>query len=444
MDAQQDRTDADVLVIGAGVAGLAAARRLHDEGHTVTVLEASARIGGRVRTVRDPRLPQPVELGAEFAHGEDNVIHALARAEGLELHEVSDARWLADARGVRPLEDLWSAIARAMQRVHPADPDRSLRDALEEAAAGASLERERTLALEFVEGFHAADARRVSANALADGGPWDEASERRNFRLAGGYDQVPRLLAEPLGDVIRLGHAVERVAWQRGAVVADVRRGDGTRLRTHARLAIVTASLGVLQAAPDASGAIAFVPDPSEARAAIDQMAMGRVRRLSLLFRAPVWEASPETPPGCLRFLHARDAAIPVWWAVHAPDAPLLVAWAGGPAAERLPSGDALVTAALDALATTLSLDRTEVEAGLVSAWTHDWDDDPYVRGAYSYPLVGGAAAAETLARPVEDTLLFAGEACAPEGQNGTVHGAIASGRRAARLAHAILARRGD
>jgi monoamine oxidase len=87
-------------------------------------------------------------------------------------------------------------------------------------------------------------------------------------------------------------------------------------------------------------------------------------------------------------------------------------------------------------------VDRRYLDRHLVRTFTHDWSRDPFSRGAYSYPLVGGSDAAIALARPVRGTLFFAGEAADAEGRNGTVHGAIASGHRAA--AQALRALGGD
>jgi monoamine oxidase len=143
----------------------------------------------------------------------------------------------------------------------------------------------------------------------------------------------------------------------------------------------------------------------------------------------------------CLTFLHTSDPDVPVWWTAMPVRAPLLVGWAGGPAADRL-SGeghDAVLGLALRALARQLGISRRSLESGLVGWWTHDWRRDPFARGAYSYALVGGADAAAALARPVQRTLYFAGEAADPEGRTGTVHGAIASGRRAAALVERAL-----
>jgi monoamine oxidase len=130
-----------------------------------------------------------------------------------------------------------------------------------------------------------------------------------------------------------------------------------------------------------------------------------------------------------------------VWWSPDPSPTPIAVAWSGGPAAAalaRLRSSE-IVATALRNLARDLGLSRTRLEASVRGAWLHNWQRDPFSRGAYSYPQVGGASAGRALARPVEGTLFFAGEATSQAW--GTVEGALASGLRAARQVNAALGR---
>jgi len=121
----------------------------------------------------------------------------------------------------------------------------------------------------------------------------------------------------------------------------------------------------------------------------------------------------------------------------------VVVGWAGGPAAIALEQSAAdLESRAVSSLASTLDLDRRRVARHIVASFAHDWGRDPFSRGAYSYPLVGGADAARQLARPVRRTLFFAGEASEAEGRTATVHGAIATGYRAAEQTARALAHR--
>ena len=114
--------------------------------------------------------------------------------------------------------------------------------------------------------------------------------------------------------------------------------------------------------------------------------------------------------------------------------APILTGWAGGPAVERLAlrGEESVVGRALDSLTCLLGLGRERLADLLIAWYMHDWQADPFARGAYSYIPVGGLDAPRLLAEPVEDTLFFAGEATDLSGRNGTVHRAMASGQRAA------------
>lgn len=109
--------------------------------------------------------------------------------------------------------------------------------------------------------------------------------------------------------------------------------------------------------------------------------------------------------------------------------------------ADRLLTEGSATERALDSLAATFGLTRTEIDRQVDSAHTHDWQSDPFSRGAYCYAAVGGKNAHAALARPIEGTLFFAGEATSAD-QTGTVAGAIASGRRAAREAMSKTVRR--
>ena len=113
---------------------------------------------------------------------------------------------------------------------------------------------------------------------------------------------------------------------------------------------------------------------------------------------------------------------------------PLLIAWAGGPKAARLSGAAArdIVRQAVRSLESIFGT-HTGIEEQLAATWVHDWQQDPFARGAYSYVAVGGHGARRALAEPLRDTLFFAGEAADYEGEHGTVAGALQSGTRAAR-----------
>ena len=145
-----------------------------------------------------------------------------------------------------------------------------------------------------------------------------------------------------------------------------------------------------------------------------------------------------------LTFLHGDAGDIPIWWALHPVHVPVMVGWVGGRRAARLSARprDEVQDRALAALAANFGVSRQRVTSQLETFWMHDWQHDPFARGAYSYALVDGADGAEQLARSIDGTLWLAGEAADAEGRTGTVHGAIGSGRKAGQAVMRSLSRR--
>jgi len=418
---------AEVVVIGAGAAGLAAADALGRAGLGVVVLEARDRVGGRILTRRDPRVPVPIELGAEFVHGEAPETTRLLREAGRTVLDVGGGSWERKSGRLQPAGEYWRQVERVLSLIPEEGPDLSLAEWLARKPGGPSLARGRTLARRFVQGFHAADLDRMSLRSLA-GGDVEEA--RRAGRVADGYDQLTGWLARNLRD-LRLRSPVAEVSWERGGAELEVRPEGSAPYRIAARAVVVTAPLGVLQA-----GSLRFHPElPPRALRALGRLAMGPVVHMSFWFREAPWTLPAGRDLSRLRFLHTSDSAFNVWWTRYPVRVPLAVAWSGGPPAAGLLAQGAEAAAghALRTLAETLGLSRRRVESKVEAFWSHNWLADSWSRGAYSYPLVGGAEAARDLARPIEGTLFLAGEATASEGLNGTVEGAIASGLRAAR-----------
>lgn len=421
-----------VAVLGAGVAGLAAAAALAEAGRDVVVLEARDRVGGRVHTLRPDGAARPVELGAEFIHGEPPSLMALAREAGLEVEETAGELRELDAGRLRAPGGEEPGMGTLFERLGEAAEDESVADVAARVLPGPGHETARRRSLAFVEGFHAADPRWVAARSLVGAGP-DEAE--RSFRLPGGYDAVPRALAqraEGAGAEIVLEAPATRVDWERGSVTVEA----GGRPYRAARL-LVTLPLGVLHAPSGAPGAVRFAPEPRRARRALERLAMGSAVRVVLRLAGPL----PAELPG---FVLGLGGDLPVWWSQPSVGAEgpevgegslQLVGWAGGPAARRLAGRreEYVIERAIDSLATLPGLRRRDIESRLAGAHTHDWGSDPWSRGAYSYVPVGGLDASSELARPVEDTLFFAGEALATGPARGTVHGALDSGRRAVR-----------
>ena len=270
------------------------------------------------------------------------------------------------------------------------------------------------------------------------------------MRIADGYDRVPQWLARDLGNRITTGAVVERIEWDRGDVELTVRGPAALSTRITARAAIITVPLGVLLASPDEAGAITFSPSLPVLDRVRSRLAMGGVVKVNVLFRERWWTDRLRAAPRgasleAMSFLHGDSDELPVWWSLHPAHTSVMVGWVGGPRAQRLAGLPATEVEgrAVRSLAANLRVSRRRVASQVEACWTHDWQHDPFSRGAYSYALVGGADAATELARSIKGTVWLAGEAADAEGRNGTVHGAIGSGRRAAQSVARSLAQGG-
>jgi len=358
----------------------------------------------------------PVELGAEFLHGEAKETHALLGRAGRRAITANRVQRSFDGKRLKPR----NSFAEAARSVRGAALDEDV--SFDRFLAGRKLPaKTKAFARMMVQGFDAADPARVSAQSIIE--EWGEGGSLGDAqpRPEGGYGALMDWLATSLisrKTRLQLGAVVREVRWKRGSVTVRG-RFHGEPFTVRARQAIITLPLGVLQA-----GDVRFIPALTAKRTALAALASGPVVRVAMRFHEAVWE---KRAPG-VAFFHSPRADFPTFWTPLPMRAPLLTAWAGGPRAAKL-TGKSHRTLVGKALA---DVQRIFPGARLASALVQDWQQDPYSRGGYSYVLVGGTGARETLASPLGDTLYFAGEATDTE-EAGTVAGALRSGTRAAR-----------
>ena len=429
----------DAVVIGAGAAGLAAARVLAQHGTAAIVLEARDRVGGRILTREDPALPVPIDIGGEFVHGASETTFALLRAANTVAIDTGEGSFAYEDGALHAREDPFAITARVMTRAGALREDVSLDDFLGSLPAGTITERERRYTRLLAEGFDAADPSRASARALAD--EWSDANGQtsQQFRPLGGYGRMLRALAgalDPARAGIRLSTRARTIAYDAAGVRVTATDAAGKTFTVRARAAIVTLPTGVLHA-----NGVAFEPAlPDATRAALEHLPMGPVVKVGLRFRTAFWERVRDGAYRDGAFFHRADATFPAVWTLLPLRAPVMIAWAGGPKAAALGGlgAHALAHAALADLRTLFGNDP-DPASELEAVYTHDWQSDPFARGAYSYVAVGGYGARERLAQPVGGVLFFAGEATAPASEAGTVAGALAEGERTARAVIAAL-----
>ena len=434
----------DVLIVGAGAAGVSAALELSRAGLRVEILEARDRIGGRMFTRHDPTLNHPIELGAEFVHGLASEIWLPIQRHNLKSTEVDGDVWCSiDGKLQRcnffaQADKILSAMDDEFKDSDANRNDESFLDFLARRFSGKDHEEAKRWATGYVSGFNAADPGLVSVRWLVDSRRADEQIEGdRAFRIAGGYQTLIDIFLRELKDRnvrIRLNTIVTNVKWNSGSVEIFA-NGPQPETRFFAARALITLPLGVLHAA----SFVRFEPElPPEKRAALEKLAMGNVVRVTLCFRERLWQdlhgTSDSKSLRDLSFLFSRDKFFPTWWTQMPDPVPIITGWAPASAAESLAgmSNDEVIDKAIQSLSNILHVEKSNVQSKLSVAYFHDWDSDPFSRGAYSYVKVGGEGCQQVLGSPIDGTLFFAGEATDTSGHNGTVHGAIASGRRAA------------
>lgn len=434
------KRSADVLIAGAGVAGLSAAARLREAGLDVIVLEGRDRVGGRIWTIFNEYC-HPIELGAEFIHGKQKGFFDILKETRLRMFDVSNhhrvvvnGKLTSSQEYFRKLEDVFSLMmetakeqdmtfaefARHFNENHP-----HMNDVM-------------TMAYSYVEDFNAADAELASIQWLNKAGEAEEKNDSRAmFRLVGGYSTLVEALRAKLHDEsILLNHVVKTIDWGGDVVQIEADHNESI-VQFVGKAMIVTLPLAVLQCGPSSNSYVEFSPPLPEGKTCPGQLIMGKALRLTFQFRSRFWEElslNGKDNLNNLAFIHEPELDFQTWWTQLPVRVPILIGWFAGGQAEKLIGKpiEKLREVALTSLATILQTSRERIEAEFEHVYYHDWNNDPFTLGAYSYAASGSSEAAQTLAKPIDAKLFFAGEATNTEGEAGTVHGALQTGLRAA------------
>jgi monoamine oxidase len=416
-----------ILIIGAGIAGLAAAYHLQQAGKTVTVLEGRNRIGGRVWTSHD-FADFPVEFGAEMMHGHNIATWEWVRKLGLKTYHwmqlddtmvrMADGQWLTMTQARETSPDFEITRSWNMPDIAPT-PDEDLRTYFQRIGFN---ETQLGYAQRTLGNSEGDDLSQLSAEAILAAIKYDYGAEPEglpplawdDYRILDGYDSFYNGLANGLD--IRLNTVVQSVEW--GASGVTIYTTDGQTF--HGEQAVITLPVAVLQ-----SDKVRFSPQlPPIKQEALAGLSMPPVMKMVYLFDKPITDPaisgiySAGNPPKWWQPSYSRDTKMTVWTGF----------FSGDYAREMLALDE---EGALQKGLNTLRVETGNMDLQYVKARWVCWPHDEFTLGGYSIALPGHAAAREKLARPTPP-LYWAGEATAEHHEVATVHGAYNSGKRAA------------
>lgn len=412
-----------VIVLGAGVAGLACASELKQRGHEVVVLEARARVGGRVWS--DDRLGFPIDLGASWLMGyEANPVLQVAKAAGAEPVPTEDDESAVFYQGKRLDDDVLEELAEGYDELfdellegrRSLSSDISIAAGIKQALAGEKLTDLERRGCDYMFANLGLDAAADMDELGVKGQELDKRPPGGDALVKGGYGLVPRYLARGLD--VRTEHVVTAVEHGASGVIVQTNHG-----RFEAARCVVALPLGVLQ-----SNKVHFTPALPESHCgALARLRMGTLDKVALVMPRNIFPDGA----GLMGRIGEEPARFPLFINLERVcGRPALIGFVAGKLARTLEakSDDEFVAVAMRTLREMLGARVPDPIAATVVRWS----SDPFALGSYSYVPVGGRESdRDLLAAPVDGRLFFCGEATM-RNQAGTVHGAYLSGLRAA------------
>jgi monoamine oxidase len=428
--------NADILIIGAGAAGLMAARELAGKGKKVIVLEAQDRIGGRIHTVYENEALKPIELGAEFVHGDLDVTLGLLNEADIKYNPASVSMWRYDNGKFTTNQSFIEHWDLLIDKLNKLEKDTSIDAFIEAEFPGDKYRELRESVRQFVSGYDTANPKKASSFALRN--EWQNEDESAQHRIEGGYVKLMNYLAgdcEAKGGQIKLNSVVKDIYWEPGKVTAITINDTAY----HAEKVIIAIPLGMLQAEVGEKGTIAFHPALKEHQEAIQQMGFGAVIKILIDFNDAFWENELSGVEGKdkslknLGYLFSQEE-IPTWWTQFPERSTIFTGWIGGPEAwaKKDTPDTEILKQSLQSIGNIFKLGVNELQSRIRSWYVINWTTKPFIRGSYAYDTVDAPTARKTLNAPVDDTLFFAGEYLYEGPAMGTVEAALTSGKNVA------------
>jgi monoamine oxidase len=409
----------EIIIIGAGAAGLMAARELARAGKKVTILEARDRIGGRIWPLPHEEFGYEAQAGAEFVHGPATVTRSIMEEAGLtyipsegEMWSIRDGE-LTQTQEVVPHQDVLHEKLKELKE------DMPIARFLENSFNDEKFTDLRNAVIRMAEGYDAADADRISTFALRE--EWLGGTEWQQGKIKEGYGVLLRYIESECikyGVQILRGERVVAINHKENEVTVECANGKSYQ----GQKALVTLSLPVIQS-------LRFSPEIPEKIEAVAKIGFGNVIKILLRFKDRWWINARGNNFSKLMFMFSNEK-VTTWWTQYPDEYPVLTGWLAGPHALKFKdsSSDEIIDEALTSLSTIFQCDKTMLKESLIQSRVANWPADPLTKGAYSYTTPESRDGYEELSKPVNNTLFFAGEALYKGKETATVEGALASG----------------
>jgi len=410
----------DVIIIGAGAAGLLAMRALAQSGYHVCMLEAAGTAGGRISTIKEG-FENYVETGAEFIHGKLPLTLQLLKEAGLS-YEAVEGKMIGVRQGQWQSEEHYDHWDEFMLLLRKLKTDITILQFLEENFSDPKYIHLRQAVQRFSEGFDLADISKASILSVKK--EWEDI-DKTQYRIKGGYIQLTDHLVNScrqFNTEFYFNTCINKIDHEEGNV--SVHTIDNKKF--HADKLIITVSAGVLQ-----SGSIQFKPALTDHSVAIQGLGFGAVIKILLEFKTNFWKEFDDETGFLL-----TDEEIPTWWTQLPAESNLLTGWLGGPNATKkiFEPETSLLQTALQSLSSIFRIPPAMLQEELTNYKIINWLNQPFIKGGYSYNTLYSEKAKEILATPLNNTIYFAGEAMYRGESKGTVESALQSGYDTAKM----------
>jgi monoamine oxidase len=412
----------DIIIVGAGAAGLMAAKILSENKITVCILEARTRIGGRVFTINDAGFSKPVEAGAEFIHGNLPLTIALLKKAGIKYHKTAGEIWEHKNGELIKKEYFIEHAYLLEKKLKKADKDMGMYEFLERNFAEDKYGDMKQSICDYVEGYDAANIKETSLLAFKK--DWEN-EEDVQYVIEGGYGALLEHIKDNCsqnGCDIYLSTDVKEIKWttQQAEIITNGRNFSANKVIIAVPTTLLTQQI---------QGNISFNPALPGITNAAMQIGHGGVIKVIIEFTHAFWNTQKAKN---FFFIFSKET-IPTWWSQLPDKTPILTGWLAGPKAEQLSheTDDSFLEHGLLSLSSIFNIEMKILKQFVKASHVHNWIADAFSKEAYSYKSLTTEQGKNILRKPISNTLFFTGEALA-KNYYATVEAALQSGKEVA------------